>query len=692
MSLNHYLRITVLALFALVSGPLFGFSFFMPKAAQADPNFCGNKHKNLVRLQTIVQGSHSVVVPEFVGIPTGRVETYLRTHVPQIFDQYAQAVELLQQSNLKRLLVYLKIFGKTQSAEDILKEIQATITQCFIDHEFTFTPQELALFEGVAAQKRFFMVRSTGVEDGAVANAGGNASIAYVAPDAQALQKAMGEVIASYFGMQSLKNRMGGGEVLSATDLYVPVLIQLLIGEAFDGSDNVREIPISGVAYTTNQSLSSSNFTITEINAAYGHGEGVVANRVVADRYYVTQSRAQAGELSIYPMLYDKVERLVPHQESDENSAIKRTLVELKNSKQLAQKSALSTEQVTQLHTVLKKIEADYGQPMDVEFVVVDATVYIVQARPAMHSTMKPSYVAFAQLTQGIDISAPMQTDIIVSGKSEVLVITNPADIIVTKTLDEADQMPASTKCKAVIVNTWAASLSHAAVNFKSYGTPCMVVSDLAAIRSLIAQISPKNPLIIDVQQSSVCLWQNGVKDYSSSIVPGWIEHPIDRTYSMWTDAIAIAKSPASPLPVDGQLLQMVNDLKKATDAAQQKTLLADINERVSKRLSLSERRIQHIGTSCDESLKTGFAAYKTKFEQVMKELTASIEQGADRFEILFYHKMLEALLYQGPGAQTVLGGYTCAYFLNELYDKQVVYMAKIKFGMGLQFADYFNF
>lgn len=671
-----------------------GSSFTVLAVERQNIDFCGNKHKNLVRLTKIINGLSNVVVPEFKGIPSKRIESFLRKHTPDIFTDYANAIELMQPTwryFLWNILTPNKKFTTKKQAREtqaleLLTGIQDKIKSCFKSFSFEFTPEELQLFNSVALQEQFFMVRSTGVEDGAIANAGGNASIAYVMPNELAVKQAIGEVIASYFGPHSLKNRIGSGEKLSASDLCLPVLIQVLIGEAIDGDNDEHSIPVSGVAYSTNQSLSSSSFQVTEIDAAYGHGEGVVANRVMADRYFVTPSRAESG-VTIYPMLYEKNDRLVPHYEEISRS---HTLVSCKNNTLLSHKSALSTDQVKQLYTVLKKIEADYGQPMDVEFVVLDKIIYIVQARPAMHVTMNPSYISFNKIDD-TDISKPIYGDIIVPGKAEVLIITNPADIIITNTLDEADQMPNSTKCKAVIVSTWASSLSHPAVNFKTYGTPCIMVQSLVEIQNIVAQISPQNPLVFDVQQRCIVLWKNTHKAIQSCVLSGWLEHPINRTFSINSQAINRTVTHANPLPQDGKLINLLENLKTAASKSERKSLLSQIAERINCKLILTEKRIALFNNLCESELKINFEAYKKTVEMLIKEFNASIDQEVDNFELLFYHKMLEAVLYQNTQSQRVLGGYNHNYFLNELYAKQVFFMVALKLGTNnLQFAEFF--
>lgn len=638
-----------------------------------DPQFCGNKHKNLALLQSIMHNVPGVAIPEFIGVPSTRVENFLNRHAPTCLADFNNVVKCsLNDPSLR-------------SAKTIITQMQEKIKACFTNVAFTFTPTELALFEKMCLQKQFFMVRSTGIEDGAIANAGGNASIAYVLPTPQAIQSAMGEVVASYFGLQSLKSRMSNGEQLSSTDLCLSVLIQVLVGETLDGARDEQSIPVSGVAYTTNQSLSTSNFCVTEINAAYGHGEGVVANRVTADRYYVTASRLHNGT-ALYPMIYHKSERLVPHYTEQTNHE----LIIKTNSDELAHKSALSQDQIKHLYAALKQIEAAYKQPMDVEFVVLNTALYIVQARPAMYVPAQPSYIALATIDQN-DISSPVFGNTIVPGRSSVIITTNPDDIIVAKTIDEADQMANSTTCKLVIVGTWASSLSHPAVNFKTYGIPCMVVQDISAVRKMIAQVSPANPCVFDAQQRCLFIGRTP-KDFNDYIEQGWLEHPIDRTYCLLTNSMNEIKTPACHVPHDGKLIAALEQFKKEKNHAKQAELLQSIVDIVQQRLALTERRLTFFDNLCPSEFKTTFLAYKTAFETVVQECSASIQQHAEHFEILFYHKMIEALLYQAADTQKVIGGYTYSYFLNDLYTKQAIFLIKRRLGTNsLDFAEYFQ-
>src|SRR5262249_7916559 len=64
---------------------------------------------------------------------------------------------------------------------------------------------------------------------------------------------------------------------------------------------------------------------------------------------------------------------------------------------------------------------------------------------------------------------------------------------------------------------------------------------------------------------------------------------------------------------------------------------------------------------------------FKKVYKDLITEFLTAINQGAQLFEFLFYHKMLEALLYQVHEQQKILSAYTYTYFLNEIYEKQLI-------------------
>jgi hypothetical protein len=171
-----------------------------------------------------------------------------------------------------------------------------------------------------------------------------------------------------------------------------------------------------------------------------------------------------------------------------------------------------------------------------------------------------------------------------------------------------------------------------------------------------------------------------------------WVlEHPVDRTLSIYQDQPLMVATSKNPLPQDGKLHALLQELKKTTHAPRQESLLTSIVERVTAHMSLTERRMNHLGNWCDLSLKTSFQAYKATFFRLIAEFKASIAQQTDRLEILWHHKILEALLCQTTSAQQVLNGYTYNYFLNALYAQQPIINIKRNLGCtDFAFAEYF--
>ena len=528
------------------------------------------------------------------------------------------------------------------------------------------------------------MVRSSGIEDGQlVANAGGNASIAYVNPEQDTIQAAMAEVVASYFDIHSLRNCINGGEQISINTLCIPVLIQQLVGEALGGSQNDAHIPISGVAFTTNKSISDSQFSITEINAAYGHGEGIVANRVHTDRYYVVPSRISEKGTELYFAIAAKEQRLVATYDQTNN---KHSLTIMPNASTLRYKSALSEKQITQLYAVLKNIESVYGQPMDVEFVVMGDTIYIVQARPVISRELQPSYTLPSLHAHATSIH---QATMLVPAKGNCIVVTDPNDIIVTQTLDEADVKPNSRQAKAVIVGKWASPLSHAAVNFMGYGIPCFYVTDVQLFKKMVEKISPDKPLVIDTQKKTFLLLSQMPPSLSEHTAHGWYEHPAARVISLPMNHTKMLRAVANPLPQDGVLVQLLENLKHETEARKQKEIVEKITHRITAHMLFTAYHMQAMNTVCTDEFKEAFNVCKSSIENSITNMQRCIDDGAERLEFLFYHKMLEALVYQPAESGYLVGTYNYAYFLNELLSKKSMHVSIKKSGNPFFASEY---
>lgn len=630
-----------------------------------DNSACNNKYKNLVKLADILANDPFAKVPPFLSVSSERIEAFLSIAEPQFKTFYLHTLDQLN-TELGRLVpnytFWTKIGDRVKNLFSSPMPLHQLVLSLFTGNNFQFNTDEMTFFGDAQNKNIYLMVRSSGLEDSkTTANAGLYVSVPYVLPNPASVKDNMGKVVESYFNPQAIKNNLIAGLDLYTMPLCIPVLIQQLIGEPFGGTSDPAQIPISGVAFTTQSSLSSAQFKITEINASYGHGEGVVANKVSVDRYYVIESKT-GNDLTIYPMISYKRQRLIPTATG---------LQFLENPDALMTKPCIATEEIKKLYAVLKKIEAAYDQPMDVEFVIQNGTIYIVQARPAMRFEQKPSYIPDAALTEAQRTTViPVNT--LVAGSSQICIVTDSNKLIITNTLDDADADIRRSAAQAVLVGAWASPLSHAAVNFIGFGIPCFYLQDLNAVKNLLPSISATQPLIIDTQRQLIYLWTNTQKNISTAIVQGWYEHPIARSLSIITgigDFRIVRDIPV--VPQDATLITIMSNLRNGLGSVDQKKLFDDAEQRINDRLRITDKRIQQKIRLCDTHCTQNFAAFKTTIITIMQRFKDAIERKAERLELLFYHKMLEALLYQENDGSAGINRYTYRWFLDDLFVKQ---------------------
>lgn len=112
----------------------------------------------------------------------------------------------------------------------------------------------------------------------------------------------------------------------------------------------------------------TSNRKVLSIDASFGLGEALVSGLVNADLYKVREGKIvdkkiSTKKIAIYALKEGGTEKL-----------------EIEPQRQNMQ--ALTDEQILQLASLGRKIEAYFGYPQDIEWCLVDDTFYIVQSRP----------------------------------------------------------------------------------------------------------------------------------------------------------------------------------------------------------------------------------------------------------------------------------------------------------------------
>lgn len=483
----------------------------------------------------------SIAVPIFAGVSSERIFDItrkfgaldIRDRWSQLLKQYFHTGE--EVDTLYRTKRYpegfLKQAQKLESdIKDAFRSMDAkTVMSLMLDGRGN------EVVSSVEKLNERLMLRSSGKEDTKVlANAGGNKSIANVEPNPEQIILWMGEVVGSYFGATSLKQRLNAGDrsILDPIPL-TPVLIQRMIGEK-----SAERLPKCGVMFTEDaeggiSAIDASKTSgITLIQSAYGHNEAVVNSRIPVDSYFVDETNY------VYPIIRRKTHRMKPSIESGQ-------LLLVRNEEQWARSSALNQQEVLQLKAFANRIEEFYRGPMDVEFVVdaVENVIYIVQARPIVHNPdlPQPSYLANPK-----DFS-PEKTyagDAIGVAGGSLRFVNSPDQIIVGKNINDAlatyhnqNEVMDKNNIRCIIVGRMAPTTSHEATSFRSEGKPVIYVENWQKIRNMLYVDGTR--LLISPQQGLVIDWK-GKEDSLDEILAneeiarrGWSSYPAPAAFSL---------------------------------------------------------------------------------------------------------------------------------------------------------------
>ncbi len=209
---------------------------------------------------------------------------------------------------------------------------------------------------------------------------------------------------------------------------------------------------------------------LTIIEGSWGLGEAVVSGSVSPDKYVFDQRSEKVVDILVSNK---KVEIIA---DGDHGTKI----VDVVGARQDAQ--VLSEAEITKLATYGKIAENHYGIPQDVEWGIVNGTIYILQSRPITTigskkeaKEMLPGQKQSAKIILQGQGAAPG----IASGR--VVIIRDvkdtgsvkEGDILVTK-MTSPDMVPAMRKVAAIITDEGGLTC-HAAIVSRELGTPAVV-------------------------------------------------------------------------------------------------------------------------------------------------------------------------------------------------------------------------
>ena len=257
---------------------------------------------------------------------------------------------------------------------------------------------------------------------------------------------------------------------------------------------------------------------ITIIQAGFGHNELVVNSRGSVDSYVAHQVD---GKSVFYPVIREKLVRLVPAAEG---------LREERNTSILSLSPALEYKELVTLKLFADALEEFYGYRMDVEFVVRDAVIWLLQARPIVHNaSLKSRRPTFIKNIKEFGSAVLKGRSIVGFGGSVVEIVSPKASIIkpqIGAALDEYLYHRDRGDVHAVLSGTDAPSISHEATTFRSEGKPVLYLPDYARLEDALAA---GKQFIVSPQQHCVVILGEGI---APVVAEGWSAYPLPRELS----------------------------------------------------------------------------------------------------------------------------------------------------------------
>ena len=208
---------------------------------------------------------------------------------------------------------------------------------------------------------------------------------------------------------------------------------------------------------------------LTIIEGSWGLGEAVVSGSVSPDKYIFDQRSEKVDDVLISNK---KVEIIADGEHGTK-------LVEVTGARQDAQ--VLSPAEITKLATYGKIAENHYGIPQDVEWGIVNGTIYILQSRPITTIGNKKEARSMTGQNQNVRIILQGQgaASGIASGRVSIIRdakdtgSVKEGDILVTK-MTNPDMVPAMRKVAAIVTDEGGMTC-HAAIVSRELGTPAVV-------------------------------------------------------------------------------------------------------------------------------------------------------------------------------------------------------------------------
>jgi Pyruvate phosphate dikinase, AMP/ATP-binding domain len=607
----------------------------------------GGKTQGLEDAEAVIKKEHltGVCVAQKYALSDSLLRPFLKEKTPAIFTDW-----LSLSSQFESYTGDKEAFLALQSTQTTLESIQDAIKSAFYENSSS-SLADPALKKWLE-DKKFLMVRSSGVEDSAlltegqerVVNAGGNLSESYISPVVSSVLASAGRVLASYFALPSLVNQVRQSNSNPFKEMPpLNVLLNALIGEAPDSPS--KDLPVSLVLFSTEPTYSQEGTSCCAISATWGHGEGVVNNeQIQTDTVFVLQSATKPGELVQVYNNQEKRERLAPRL----NNFGQVALTPVKNPPEVVKQRALSQEMIARLWQLGQAAEKEMGYPVDMEIVIKNEVIHIVQMRKISRKENTPTYLSDSAIEKNFPKTPIEETSfakVLVAGQGNVVTLNQSTQILVCNTLKEAERHFNRSKHKIVIVAQDEPANSHPTINFNTLGIPCYYSEHIQQVKKMAEQCD-RGAHFVSCPQSGRLM--TAEQNLDPCVVSGYFSHPAYQVLSL-------DHEPLSPFTAVGAHTgEIPEEVKKAffllkTATTAEVGLAALTTLRTSVPFSSLKERVKALEeqqNAPEEAKKMLSVIQKleSRVESTFLEIEASYTQNRPKLEILFHIKTLEIL------------------------------------------------
>ena len=238
--------------------------------------------------------------------------------------------------------------------------------------------------------------------------------------------------------------------------VYIAVVVQEMV-----------DAEKAGVMFTVHPSTGEEKILI---EAAWGLGEGVVSGTVTPDTCWYDKEK---NEILDYKISNKKV---MFKRDPDTGHTV---MVDVPEN--LSEKRVLSTDEISQLADLGKRIHNHYNFPQDTEWAIEDGKIYMLQSRPVTTLNMNNAESQTEEgsderiiIAKGLGASPGMASGAVkIVRNTDELDKIEEGDILVT-VMTTPDMVPAMKRADGIITDEGGVTC-HAAIVSRELGIPCVV-------------------------------------------------------------------------------------------------------------------------------------------------------------------------------------------------------------------------